>query len=72
MASLTKSTQIGVFPVPKLEMSFYEHKLFHGIKTEAEAYNICKAEMEQSSNEWNLKISAITYDSTRKLVLGVD
>ena len=41
------------FSVPKLEMSFYEmcyneHKMFHGIKTEAEAYNICKAEMEQS------------------------
>ena len=25
----------------------YEHPLFHGIKTEAEALNICKAEIEQ-------------------------
>ena len=26
----------------------YEHPLFHGIKTEAEAYNLCKDSMEQS------------------------
>ena len=25
----------------------YEHPMFHGIKTEAEAYDICKAEFEQ-------------------------
>ena len=25
----------------------YEHPLFHGIKTEAEAYDICKAEIQQ-------------------------
>ena len=26
----------------------YEHPLFHGIKTEAEAYNLCKDSMERS------------------------
>ena len=26
----------------------YEHPFFHGIKTEAEAYNLCKDSMEQS------------------------
>ena len=26
----------------------YEHPLFHGIKTETEAYNLCKSSMEQS------------------------
>ena len=25
----------------------YEHPMFHGMKTEAEAYDICKAEIEQ-------------------------
>ena len=47
--NLTKSLQRLEFPVPKLDInSFYGQKLFHGIKTEAEAYNICKAEMRQS------------------------
>ena len=42
-------------------MKLYEHPLFHGIKTEAEAYDICKAEIERFGKLGALTIPDGTY-----------